>query len=111
MSGRFTGGTHKRPLSESFEEEKVHGRSRNSAGGNEYPRSQAYPDGPVMNRQPTKDNETPGLEAFYTKDVFVCEDDGRPIWCSKCLNWKPDRTHHCREVDRCVRKMDHFCPW
>ena len=53
----------------------------------------------------------PGLEEFYTKDVFVCEGDGRPIWCSTCLNWKPDRTHHCREVQRCVRKMDHFCPW
>ncbi|KAI9715071.1 MAG: hypothetical protein M1812_006189 [Candelaria pacifica] len=52
-----------------------------------------------------------GLEAFYTKDVFVCQNDGRPIWCSTCLNWKPDRTHHCREVERCVRKMDHFCPW
>lgn len=53
----------------------------------------------------------PGLENFYTKDVFVCEGDGRPIWCSTCLNWKGDRTHHCREVQRCVRKMDHFCPW
>lgn len=53
----------------------------------------------------------PGLENFYTKDVFVCEGDGRPIWCSTCMNWKPDRTHHCREVQRCVRKMDHFCPW
>ena len=53
----------------------------------------------------------PGLEDFYTKDVFVCEGDGRPIWCSTCLNWKADRTHHCREVQRCVRKMDHFCPW
>lgn len=53
----------------------------------------------------------PGLEKFYTKDVFVCEGDGRPIWCSTCLNWKADRTHHCREVQRCVRKMDHFCPW
>ncbi|GAQ09378.1 palmitoyltransferase pfa5 [Aspergillus lentulus] len=36
-----------------------------------------------------------GLESFYTKDVF----------------FKTDRAHHCREVDRCVRKMDHFCPW
>ncbi|GIJ85796.1 palmitoyltransferase pfa5 [Aspergillus pseudoviridinutans] len=36
-----------------------------------------------------------GLESFYTKDVF----------------FKTDRAHHCREVERCVRKMDHFCPW
>ncbi|KZF22954.1 DHHC zinc finger membrane protein [Xylona heveae TC161] len=53
----------------------------------------------------------PGLERFYTKNIFLCENDGRPAWCSKCLNWKPDRAHHCSELDRCVRKMDHFCPW
>lgn len=52
-----------------------------------------------------------GLESFYTKDVFVCQDDGRPPYCSTCCQFKTDRSHHCREVDRCVRKMDHFCPW
>ncbi|KAK2748892.1 palmitoyltransferase pfa5 [Myotisia sp. PD_48] len=52
-----------------------------------------------------------GLEAFYMKDVFVCKEDGRPPWCSKCCQYKSDRAHHCSEVDRCVRKMDHFCPW
>lgn len=53
----------------------------------------------------------PGLEYFYTKDVFVCDFRGLPIYCTKCNNWKPDRTHHCSEIDRCVRRMDHFCPW
>ncbi|MCJ1364141.1 palmitoyltransferase pfa5, partial [Acarospora aff. strigata] len=48
---------------------------------------------------------------FWTRDVFVCQADGKPRFCSTCLNWKPDRAHHCREVGRCVRKMDHFCPW
>lgn len=52
-----------------------------------------------------------GLERFYTKDVFVCQDDGRPPYCSTCCQFKTDRAHHCREIDRCVRKMDHFCPW
>ncbi len=47
----------------------------------------------------------------YTKDVFVCEGDGRPKWCSECENWKPERSHHSRDVGRCVRKFDHFCPW
>ncbi|KAL5334360.1 DHHC palmitoyltransferase-domain-containing protein [Aspergillus crustosus] len=55
--------------------------------------------------------DTAGLENFYTRDIFVCQPDGRPIYCSKCCHYKPDRTHHCREVDRCVQKMDHFCPW
>lgn len=30
------------------------------------------------------------------------ENDERLIWCSSCMNWKPDRAHHCRELDRCV---------
>ncbi|KAK3695562.1 DHHC palmitoyltransferase-domain-containing protein [Podospora appendiculata] len=55
--------------------------------------------------------DSPGLEDFYSKDVFVCDFDGRPPWCSTCCNWKPDRAHHCSEIDRCVRKMDHYCPW
>ncbi|CZR62839.1 related to PFA3 Palmitoyltransferase for Vac8p, required for vacuolar integrity under stress conditions [Phialocephala subalpina] len=60
----------------------------------------------------TKDDpDSPGLELFYTKDVFVCETDGRPKWCSHCANWKPDRTHHCSDSGRCILKMDHFCPW
>ncbi|KAL2161145.1 hypothetical protein VTH06DRAFT_8364 [Thermothelomyces fergusii] len=61
--------------------------------------------------QPDDDPDSPGLERFYSKDVFVCETDGRPRWCSTCRNWKIDRAHHCREIERCVRKMDHYCPW
>ncbi|KAL1958707.1 hypothetical protein VTO42DRAFT_4050 [Malbranchea cinnamomea] len=52
-----------------------------------------------------------GLEAFYAKDIFVCQADGKPPWCSVCHQWKTDRAHHCSEAGRCVRKMDHFCPW
>ena len=55
--------------------------------------------------------QRPSLQEFFKRDAFVCQGDGRPAWCSHCQNWKPDRAHHCREVDRCVRKMDHFCPW
>lgn len=57
------------------------------------------------------DPDSPGLELFYTKDVFICEMDGRPRWCSSCANWKPDRARHCSSSGRCIRKMDHFCPW
>ena len=57
------------------------------------------------------DPDSPGLELFYTKEVFVCDLDGKPKWCSKCANWKPDRAHHSSDCGRCIRKMDHFCPW
>ncbi|KAK5953977.1 Palmitoyltransferase pfa5 [Knufia fluminis] len=51
------------------------------------------------------------VEEFWLRDVFVCNPDGRPPFCSTCYNWKPDRSHHCSEVNRCVLKLDHFCPW
>lgn len=76
--------------------------SKNSSGDLE---SQPYPAGA------DQDPDSPGLEQFYSKEVFVCESDGRPRWCSECRNWKPDRAHHSSELGRCVRKMDHFCPW
>lgn len=44
-------------------------------------------------------------------DAYICDYEGMPLWCDKCHNWKPDRTHHCKELGRCVRKMDHYCPW
>ena len=87
------------------------GGSLENAIGSAYPQSNPYPVGLLGRGRPDAEQLSPGLEDFYSKDVFVCEGDGRPIWCSKCMNWKPDRTHHCKEVDRCVRKMDHFCPW
>lgn len=60
---------------------------------------------------PDTNPDSPGLEAFYSKDVFVCESDGMPKWCSECRSWKPDRAHHSSEYGRCVYKMDHVCPW
>ncbi|KAK4456882.1 putative palmitoyltransferase [Cladorrhinum samala] len=60
---------------------------------------------------PDSNPDSPGLERFYSKDVFMCNTDGRPFWCSSCCNWKVDRAHHCSELERCVKKMDHFCPW
>lgn len=44
-------------------------------------------------------------------DAYICDYEGMPLWCDKCHNWKPDRTHHCKELGRCVKKMDHYCPW
>lgn len=52
-----------------------------------------------------------GLERFYQHDVYECDVDGLPRWCSTCCVWKPDRSHHSSEIGCCVYKMDHYCPW
>lgn len=31
--------------------------------------------------------------------------------CLKCRSYKPLRAHHCSTCGRCVRNMDHHCPW
>lgn len=59
----------------------------------------------------TEGDPAPGLEKFWLKDVFSCDSEGMPIWCSRCHTWKPDRAHHNQDVGRCTMKMDHFCPW
>ncbi|NXT59494.1 ZDHC3 Palmitoyltransferase, partial [Pluvianellus socialis] len=31
--------------------------------------------------------------------------------CDRCEAYRPPRAHHCRVCHRCVRRMDHHCPW
>ncbi|KAG4304107.1 hypothetical protein PORY_002471 [Pneumocystis oryctolagi] len=54
---------------------------------------------------------TDQMRTFCLYDAYVCENDGFPRWCAVCEVYKPDRAHHCSEVQRCVLKLDHFCPW
>ena len=37
-------------------------------------------------------------------------DDGWTV-CMKCETYRPPRAHHCRVCRRCVKRMDHHCPW
>ncbi|XP_077116679.1 palmitoyltransferase ZDHHC3-like isoform X3 [Ranitomeya variabilis] len=38
---------------------------------------------------------------------------GNEDWtvCHRCETYRPPRAHHCRVCHRCVRRMDHHCPW
>lgn len=39
--------------------------------------------------------------------------DEKDDWtvCTRCETYRPPRAHHCRICKRCVRRMDHHCPW
>lgn len=43
----------------------------------------------------------------YEEDV----DTKRWTICPKCQTYRPPRAHHCSICKRCIRKMDHHCPW
>jgi palmitoyltransferase len=103
--------------SRAIERERKHSRERilrskeTGIGGGEYDTGTNSGDTTADIFGSSDDPDSPGLELFYTRDIFVCEMDGKPRWCSECMNWKPDRTHHCSSSGRCIKKMDHFCPW
>lgn len=61
---------------------------------------QLYPD--------TSDSATP---LPPPPDVFICDPQGYPLWCSTCQSIKTDRVHHSAELGYCVEKMDHMCHW
>ena len=63
------------------------GSEENGIGAGEYdPHSNSGDTSPDISGS-NNDPDSPGLELFYTKQVFVSEMDGRPIWCSHCSNW------------------------
>ncbi|CUV08057.1 unnamed protein product, partial [Cryptosporidium hominis] len=45
------------------------------------------------------------------KLIFERKDDGRLRFCKYELVYKPDRAHYCRQLNRNVLRMDHYCPW
>ncbi|KAI8379534.1 DHHC palmitoyltransferase-domain-containing protein [Radiomyces spectabilis] len=43
--------------------------------------------------------------------VSTSQPNGRPRYCNICDCLKPDRSHHCKDCNKCILKMDHHCPW
>ncbi|XP_070551437.1 palmitoyltransferase ZDHHC3-like isoform X2 [Ptychodera flava] len=44
------------------------------------------------------------------KTIFDKEGESWTV-CQRCETYRPPRAHHCRICRRCIRKMDHHCPW
>lgn len=66
---------------------------------------------------PTDSETGPLITSFLLDnpplDVMDVHNFGRGgyRYCLKCSVWKPDRSHHCSNENRCVLRMDHHCPW
>lgn len=50
---------------------------------------------------------------IHTAGSGLEEGDERDDWtvCTRCETYRPPRAHHCRICKRCIRRMDHHCPW
>ncbi|CAG9854511.1 unnamed protein product [Phyllotreta striolata] len=48
---------------------------------------------------------------IHSSDSSGCEQTLNWTICAKCETYRPPRAHHCRICQRCIRKMDHHCPW
>ena len=106
----------KGPLWYEQEEERAHSgqtsqRSRYASAYSDSEKAHATPSTLSKLKHYRSKDAVPDLTAFYNKEVYGCKEDGRPPWCTHCMQWKPERVHHSAQVGRCVFKFDHFCPW
>lgn len=42
-------------------------------------------------------------------EIFECDKNGLPFWCSECSTLKLFRSHHSSVNKRCIPLFDHFC--
>jgi len=45
----------------------------------------------------------------FVLENILSESDSQIVICDECHVYKPPRTHHCRQCNRCYLKMDHHC--
>jgi palmitoyltransferase len=69
--------------------------------------------GPVAQSTPSVGHRHNGDSAqkLMPGVTFQQKSSGARRYCRKCKVYKPDRSHHCSDCNRCVLKMDHHCPW
>ena len=42
---------------------------------------------------------------------YLEKKDRNDLYCKKCRNPRPPRSHHCKICNKCTLKMDHHCQW
>lgn len=58
----------------------------------------------------------PGIVPYNAHPISSIECNERTpsmniLLCGRCDAYKPPSSHHDRVTDRCISRMDHFCPW
>lgn len=48
---------------------------------------------------------------FRTMKIDLKDKSNKDLYCKKCNNPRPPRSHHCKICGKCTLKMDHHCPW
>lgn len=49
------------------------------------------------------------IPTYIVNEPLVKREDW--TMCTRCEAYRPPRAHHCRICKRCIRRMDHHCPW
>ncbi|KAF0971699.1 hypothetical protein FDP41_009922 [Naegleria fowleri] len=83
-------------------EEVMHDQHGESSHNNHEPNS---------NSSPHQHDEEEDLLSFPDRQTSELNSRGQIRICERCWIRKPDRAHHCRQLNCCVLRMDHFCPW
>lgn len=51
------------------------------------------------------------IQSLIPPNIYQCDKQGYPIWCSNCQSLKMERTHHSTMLNQCIPRFDHFCVW
>ncbi|KAM0671884.1 hypothetical protein CWI42_040210 [Ordospora colligata] len=52
-----------------------------------------------------------GHVIYDTQTIKLIEECQNKKFCKKCINYRPERAHHCSSCGHCIKKMDHHCFW